>query len=282
MDIRRNIIISLILHITLFTLSFPLNFREKACLLPERHLIVSVVEETATTKSVTSSPLSPQLETVSDGIYQKGITSPEFALSNNTGFFANAQNDRKRGNDIRQRNDKGESAFANIKVGTTISVNQQVGISEEMNMLNANTNENEISPSIPPLVKGGEGGLIGQNTSFQNATKSRSEDEILKSPKKEASKRDTDLYAFIRSSIERTKTYPLIARKRGIEGTVLVSFRIDGRGLPQDITIIKSSGHQILDEEIPKMLRKASPFPRLREEIVIPITFKLTESTLER
>jgi TonB family protein len=45
---------------------------------------------------------------------------------------------------------------------------------------------------------------------------------------------------------------------------------------------MKSSGYQILDEEVKKMLRKASPFPELRGEIIIPIIFKLTDSISNR
>ncbi len=89
---------------------------------------------------------------------------------------------------------------------------------------------------------------------------------------------NSDLLRAIRSSIERAKSYPFLARQRGIEGTVLVSFMIDKKGLPQAIRIVKSSGYQILDEEVPRMIRRASPFPGLKGEIVIPITFKLTES----
>jgi TonB family protein len=67
-----------------------------------------------------------------------------------------------------------------------------------------------------------------------------------------------------------------------MEGTVLVSFTIDKRGSPQYIKIIKSSGYQMLDEEVPKMLKRAFPLPEVKGEIVIPITFKLTESTSNR
>jgi TonB family protein len=66
-----------------------------------------------------------------------------------------------------------------------------------------------------------------------------------------------------------------------MEGTVFVSFTIDKKGLPQDVKIMKSSGHQVLDEEVKKMLKKASPFPGIMGEIVIPITFKLTNTTAD-
>jgi len=93
---------------------------------------------------------------------------------------------------------------------------------------------------------------------------------------------NSSVLGAIRSAIERAKGYPLLAREKGVEGTVLVSFTIDGKGLSKDIKIIKSSGYQILDEEVPRMLRRASPFPRFKGEIVIPITFKLNETTSDR
>jgi len=86
----------------------------------------------------------------------------------------------------------------------------------------------------------------------------------------------------IRTAIEKAKSYPLLARKKKIEGTVLVSFRIDKNGLPQGIQIIRSSGYQILDEEVSKIIKRAAPFPEVNHEIVAPITFKLTESHANR
>ena len=94
--------------------------------------------------------------------------------------------------------------------------------------------------------------------------------------------RGNDFYKAIRTLLERARSYPLLARKRGMEGTVFISFVIGSRGLPQDVKIMKSSGHQILDEEVKKMLKKASPFPGIKGEIVIPITFKLTDSISNR
>jgi TonB family protein len=93
--------------------------------------------------------------------------------------------------------------------------------------------------------------------------------------------RGNNSYRAIRALLEKAKNYPVLARKRGMEGIVLVSFTIDKKGLPQDIRIMKSSGYQILDEEVRKMLKKASPFPEFKGEIKIPITFKLTNLTAD-
>jgi TonB family protein len=94
--------------------------------------------------------------------------------------------------------------------------------------------------------------------------------------------RGNNSYRAIRTLLEKAKNYPLLARKKGMEGTVFVSFMIDKKGLPQDVKIMKSSGYQVLDEEVRKMLEKASPFPEFNGEINIPITFKLTDSISNR
>lgn len=87
---------------------------------------------------------------------------------------------------------------------------------------------------------------------------------------------------IIRTAIEKAKSYPLLARKKKIEGTVLVSFTINKDGLPQGIHIIRSSGYHILDEEVSKIIKRAAPFPEVNHEIVAPITFKLTEPHTNR
>jgi len=86
----------------------------------------------------------------------------------------------------------------------------------------------------------------------------------------------------IRTAIEKAKSYPFLARKKGIEGTVLVRFIINKNGLPQGIQIIRSSGYHILDEEVSKIIKRAAPFPEVAHEIIAPITFKLTESHVNR
>lgn len=86
------------------------------------------------------------------------------------------------------------------------------------------------------------------------------------------------LYALIRTAIEKTKTYPFLARKKKIEGTVLTGFTINNKGYPQDIKIKKSSGHEILDSAAMKIVKNSAPLPYVRGEIIVPITFKLTDS----
>jgi len=55
--------------------------------------------------------------------------------------------------------------------------------------------------------------------------------------------------------------YPRMAIKRGIEGSVVVKILIDEKGLPYDVSVLKSSGHKLLDEAAKKtaMQWKFSP-----------------------
>jgi len=79
----------------------------------------------------------------------------------------------------------------------------------------------------------------------------------------------------IRASIERAKIYPVLARKRKQEGTVVTEFSINAKGLPQNIQIIKSSGFSLLDSAARDTILKASPFPVIRGTIEVPLIFIL-------
>lgn len=90
---------------------------------------------------------------------------------------------------------------------------------------------------------------------------------------------DEELWAGIISrigkAIERNKVYPIVARKRGMEGTVHVSFIIESDGTPNDISILKSSGFGILDRATMKLVRKAAPFPYIANRVEVPVVYKL-------
>ena len=79
----------------------------------------------------------------------------------------------------------------------------------------------------------------------------------------------------IRSLIEENKKYPFIARRKGIEGKVLLIFTINKKGYLQNIKIEKSSGYAILDKAAIESVKKASPFPELplkKERIIMKLS----------
>jgi len=84
-------------------------------------------------------------------------------------------------------------------------------------------------------------------------------------------------YSSIRSDIERHITYPEIARRRGLEGTVLAGFIIDQKGMPTEIKIIKSSNYEVLDKEVIKIIKRASPYRVKNIKVEVPISFRLKD-----
>ncbi len=84
-------------------------------------------------------------------------------------------------------------------------------------------------------------------------------------------------FAYIKERIEKEFVYPRIARRRGMEGKVIVSFVICEDGTVHDVKIVESSGHKILDDNAIACVKRAAPFPPppARAELVFPITYKL-------
>lgn len=84
-------------------------------------------------------------------------------------------------------------------------------------------------------------------------------------------------FTHIRDIIQKNIAYPHIARKRGLEGKVVVSFIVCADGEAQDITITESSGFEILDRSAVEAVRKASPFPKppVKAALIIPVVYKL-------
>jgi len=81
----------------------------------------------------------------------------------------------------------------------------------------------------------------------------------------------------IRDSIQRALSYPLLARKRGMEGTVVAAFAIGRDGTPVRVRVLRSSGHGMLDREVMRTISKASPYPSLEGEVEVPVSFRLKE-----
>jgi len=143
---------------------------------------------------------------------------------------------------------------------------------EELIIKPEDITERKISSPVPPLnalPKEASGGAFLHNSEPLGYGNPPSKQDDIGQKK--------DYYALITAAIEKAKTYPFLARKKKIEGTVIVSFRINAKGYPQDINIRKSSGFEILDSAAIKILIKAAPFPHVAEPIEIPITFRIKD-----
>lgn len=88
---------------------------------------------------------------------------------------------------------------------------------------------------------------------------------------------DPSLRQKIRAALQANLVYPYIARKRQMEGSVTVSFRINQTGNPESIRVLKGSGYSILDSAARDTVVKASPFPAANNFVEVPITFTLKD-----
>lgn len=90
--------------------------------------------------------------------------------------------------------------------------------------------------------------------------------------------------ATLREMIEEHKEYPLTARKGRLEGTVHISCIISRNGEIREVTIVRSSGYNILDNAAKHAVTSKGRYPDVPPQIkgdtfrfVSPITFRLTE-----
>jgi protein TonB len=85
-----------------------------------------------------------------------------------------------------------------------------------------------------------------------------------------------DVAAQIQARILAHRRYPLLARKRGLEGTVEVVFRVDAAGNVVDLRVDKSAG-ELFDAAAVDAVRAAAPLPVCAQPIRVPIRFRLVE-----
>jgi protein TonB len=78
----------------------------------------------------------------------------------------------------------------------------------------------------------------------------------------------------VRSRIDRAVSYPRLARRQGLEGRVVVRFRIDSQGAPHEVAIVQSAG-AILDEAARDAVGRAAPYPSTPGWVRVPVDFSL-------
>ncbi|ORJ60440.1 TonB family protein [Geothermobacter hydrogeniphilus] len=85
----------------------------------------------------------------------------------------------------------------------------------------------------------------------------------------------------IRQRVDRSKRYPLMARRGGQQGVVLIDFEINAEGKLCRCEVERGSGFKLLDRAALKAVRAAAPFSPLPEDfgprlaLQLPIRFEL-------
>jgi TonB family protein len=82
-------------------------------------------------------------------------------------------------------------------------------------------------------------------------------------------------WQFVHSALEKVKTYPRIARERGVEGVVLVRFKVLPTGEIEKVDIVKSSGSDILDTASVRTVYRAAPMPYVNGWVEVPMSYVL-------
>lgn len=86
------------------------------------------------------------------------------------------------------------------------------------------------------------------------------------------------------AAIHKNLTYPDIARRAGVEGTVIIQAIIDKRGIVIDTQVLKSLGNNGCDEAAMFAIKQTRWKPALQRDkpvkvrVSIPVIFKLKES----
>jgi protein TonB len=82
--------------------------------------------------------------------------------------------------------------------------------------------------------------------------------------------------------IDRHKQYPMLAQRRGLEGSGSIRIRIGRDGKLIDRSLVHSTGEPLLDEAALDMVRRSSPFPAVPNEysgtsfeFIAPVEYRL-------
>ena len=88
-----------------------------------------------------------------------------------------------------------------------------------------------------------------------------------------------DYHRRVGAHLARHRQYPALARKQRQEGHAIVSFRIDGRGRVESVSLAQGSGWDLLDSEALAMVARASPFPAPPSghslSFAVPVSFQM-------
>ncbi len=85
----------------------------------------------------------------------------------------------------------------------------------------------------------------------------------------------SEQWAVIVSSLERAKSYPRLARERGIEGVVHLRFHVRSQGEVDHVEVVRSSGYEILDTASVRTVYRAAPLSTVSGWVEVPIAYML-------
>ncbi len=243
MNFRKNIIFSFVIHLTIFTAALALAGKDAVLHLPERYTMVRLIENMPVQKTAASGAEKKKRPSITTGnpvMRLREVIPPEAPPTGQ-------KQDKEPPSAVPQNNPFEDGArLPDSSSNSNAAAFQTGGV--------AGPSSGSMQLAIPgkAAIQGGQG--EGKNKTASG---------------------DRDIVTAIRASIERAKSYPPLARKRGIEGTATAEFTINSQGRPENIRIVRSSGSDILDTAAKNTVLRASPFPFIKVGIEVPITFRI-------
>ncbi|WP_407426287.1 energy transducer TonB [Treponema sp.] len=102
--------------------------------------------------------------------------------------------------------------------------------------------------------------------SIQDSAQTESAGEFSENPviSEEVQKATASYKSYALSRIESKKQYPYSARSKGLEGKVRLSVIISPDGSLKEAKILKTCGHEILNEAALNAVKKSAPFKKMK------------------
>jgi len=122
--------------------------------------------------------------------------------------------------------------------------------------------------------KGEEKGILGSS----ELKEGEGEGHSNLSPEKARERFLLEKLHLISNLVRKHLEYPLLARRMGWEGKVIISFILTEEGKIEEVKIESSSGYKVLDESAVKALFASSkyfPHPPVKVKIKLPINYRL-------
>ena len=70
-----------------------------------------------------------------------------------------------------------------------------------------------------------------------------------------------DWQVKVLKSIQSSQSYPRSALARKLEGAAKIRLSIDRSGMIKDFTVVNGTGHDVLDRQIPRLMKRIDPLP---------------------
>jgi len=134
--------------------------------------------------------------------------------------------------------------------------------------------EEENPSSVASVTAAAAVGSGGETSS--TVSPERIEQSASASPGNEQGHPQRD-YSSLREIVQRNLVYPNVARRRGWEGKVTLSFIVGADGTVREIAVLESSGHGLLDRHAVATVKNISCFPAefAAARIIVPVVYRL-------